>query len=90
MDYGLRILGHQSALNDFCDPATSVNRRISRRFHKLGRFCSGHDLSLVEARSLIVELLNVQAEHDRDWDSPPYRVITIKKPETGRGEGNAQ
>jgi len=90
VDYGLRILGHQSALNDFCDPATSVNRRISQRFHKLARFCSGHDLSLMEARDLIVELLNVQAEHDRNEVSPSYRVITIKKPETGGGEGNSQ
>jgi hypothetical protein len=90
VDYGLRILGHQSALNDFCDPATSVNRRISQRFHKLSRFCSGHDLSLLEARNLIVELLNVQAEHDRAGDTPPYRVITIKKPETRRSEVNSQ
>lgn len=90
VDYGLRILGHQSALNDFCDPATSVNRRISQRFHKLARFCSGHDLSLMEARNLIVELLTVQADHDRDGVGPPYRVITIKKPETGHGEGNSQ
>jgi len=90
VDYGLRILGHQAALNDFCDPATLVNRRISQRFHKLARFCSGHDLSLMEARNLIVELLNVQAEHDRDGVSPPYRVITIKKPETAGGESSAQ
>ena len=90
VDYGLRIFGHQSALNDFCDPATSVNRRISQRFHKLAGFCSGQDLSLTEARSLIVELLTVQAEHDRDGVSPPYRVITIKKPETRCGEVNSQ
>jgi len=89
MDYGLSIIGHKSALNDFCDPASPVNRRISQTFHKLARFCSGHDLSLREARSLVVELLMVQAEHDREEVSPPYRVITIKKPRTGRGDGNA-
>ena len=89
VDHGLRILGRQSALNDFCDPATSVNRRISQRFHKLARFCSGYDLSLMEAKNLIVELLNVQAEHDRVGGTPRYRVITIKKPDAGRG-GNAQ
>ena len=90
MDYGLRILGHQSALNDFCDPATSVNRRISQRFHKLARFCSGHDLSLMEARNLILELLNVQAEHDRDGVSPPYRVITIRNPKRGTARATLQ
>lgn len=90
VDYGLRILGHQSALNDFCDPATSVNRRISQRFHKLARFCSGHDLSLMEARNLILELLNVQAEHDRDGVSPPYRVITIKNPKRGTARATLQ
>jgi hypothetical protein len=90
VDYGLRILGHKSALNDFCDPATPVNRQISQRFHKLARFCSGHDLSLMEARNLIVELLNVQAERDQDAVSPSYRVITIKKPETGHDECTVQ
>jgi hypothetical protein len=89
VDYGLSIIGHKSALNDFCDPASPVNRRISQRFHKLARFCSGHDLSLREARSLIVELLMVQAEHDGEEVSPPFRVITIKKLRTGRGDGNA-
>jgi len=89
VNYGLRILGHQSALNHFCDPATSVNRQISQSFHQLARFCSGNDLSLMEARSLIVELLNVQAKHDHDEVRPPYRVITIRKPETVRPYGNA-
>ena len=89
VDYGMSIIGHRSALNDFCNPASFVNRRISQRFHKLFRFCSGHDLSLREASSLITELLMVQAEHDRDGVSPPYRVITIKKPGMRRGEGNA-
>ena len=81
VDYGLTILGHKSALNTFCDPASPANRQIVRRFRKLARFCSGHDLSLAEARDLIVQLLIVQAEHDRDGLTPPYRVITIKKPE---------
>lgn len=89
VDHGVRILGHQSALNGFCDRASSVNRRISGRFQKLASFCSGHDLSLMEARNLIMELLNVQAEHEAGEVGPPYRVITIKKPETGH-EGNAR
>jgi hypothetical protein len=89
VDYGLSIIGHKSALIDFCDPASPVNKRISQRFHKLARFCSGHDLSLTEARSLIVELLMEQAEHDREEVRPPFRVITIKKTQTGRGDGNA-
>jgi hypothetical protein len=62
------------------DLATSTNSRGSALV----------TISLTEARSLIVELLMVQAEHDRDGVSPPYRVITIKKPRTGRGDGNAR
>ena len=89
VDYGLSIIGHKSALNDFCDPTSPVHRRISQRFYKLTQFCSGHDLSLTEARSLIVELLRVQAEHDRDGVGPPYNVITIKKPGTRHGDINA-
>lgn len=81
VDYGLTILGHRSALNNLCDPASASNRQIAPRFHKLAQFCSGYDLSLPEARDLIVQLLVVQAEHDRDGLPPLYRVITIKKPE---------
>lgn len=88
LDHGLSIMGRKSALNGFCDRASPVNRRISQRFHKLARFCSGQDLSLTEARSLIVELLMVQAEHDRDRVSPPFKVITIEKPGRWRGDGN--
>lgn len=89
VDYGLSIIGHKSALNDVCDPASPLNRRISQQFRKLARFCSGHDLSLTEASSLIVELLMVQGEHDRDGVSPLYRIITIKKHGTWRRDGNA-
>ncbi len=89
VDYGLRVIGHKSALQDFCDPASPVHRRISLRFHKLARYCLGQDLSLTEARSLIVELLKVQAEHDRDGVGPPYSVITIKKPLTRRPDRSA-
>jgi hypothetical protein len=90
VDYGLRILGHNSALNDFCDPASPISRQVSRRFRKLTRFCSGHDLSLTEARNLIVQLLIVQAEYDPDRVTPPYRVITIKKPGTDRKQKGAE
>lgn len=83
VNYGLTILGHRSALNNVCDPASPTNRQITQRFRKLAQFCSGHDLSLVEAKDLIVQLLAVQAEHDRDGLTPPYKVITIKKPEKG-------
>ncbi len=88
VDYGLRIIGHKSALNDFCVPRSPVHRRISQRLPGLVQFCSGHDLSLIEARSLIVELLKLQSESDRDGVGPPYNVIIIKAPRTMPPQGN--
>ncbi len=88
VDYGLRIIGHKSALNDFCVPQSPAHRRILQRFPRLSQFCSGHDLSLTEAKTLIVELLKLQSEYDRDGVGPPYSVLTIKRPGTKRPYGN--
>jgi hypothetical protein len=85
VDSGLRIMGRKSALGGFCDPVSSAHKQISERFHNLSRFCAGHHLSLSEAKSLILALLTLQAEHDPERVSPPFRLLTIKRPYSRSG-----
>ena len=78
-DSGLRIMGQKSALEDLCDPFSPAYQQTLRRFQSLHQFCSGHPLSLGEARSLILALLSVQAERDSPAVTAPFRLITIKR-----------
>jgi hypothetical protein len=80
VDSGLRIMGRKSALGGFCDPMSSAHKQISEWFPNLSRFCTGHHLSLSEARSLVVALLTLQAEHDPERVGLPFRLVTIKRP----------
>ena len=78
-DYGLRIIGRKSALEGLCNPFGSAYQQTLPRFRSLDRFCTGHHLSLGEARSLILALLSVQVERDSTGTTAPFRVITLKR-----------